>query len=140
MTSIRTIVLMVCMAGLTSLTFAQSAQTAPAGTPPRVAPADAKNHVGEMATVCGKVVDSKIFPKYGVAGRGRPVSFDLDQPEPNPIFYFVTFGAQPGGPEEAVAAYKDKQVCVTGKITMPKDTPFIMAADRSQIKPQAENK
>ncbi len=140
MTSLRMLIGMVCMAGLTSLTVAQNAQSAPAAAPPRIAPAEAKSHVGEMATVCGKVVGSKIFPKYGVAGRGRPVSFDLDQPEPNPIFYFVTFGAQPGGPEEAVAAYKDKQVCVTGKINMPKDTPFIMAADRSQIKPQAENK
>jgi len=78
--------------------------------------------------------------RYGIAGRGKPVTFDLDQPERNPVFYFVTFGAQPGGPEEALAAYKDKRVCVTGKIRTQAGVPFIMADDRSLIKLQAENK
>lgn len=114
------------------------AQTAP---PAKVSPADAKSHVGETATVCGKVVDTKV-PKYGIAGHGKPVTFDLDQPEPNPIFYFVAFGTPPAGPEEVIAAYKDKRVCVTGKIgQMPSGgAPFIMAADRSQIKPDDSKK
>jgi hypothetical protein len=109
--------------------------------PPKVAPADTKNHIGEMATVCGKVVDTKV-PKYGIAGHGKPVSFDIDQAEPNPIFYFVAFGTPPAGPEEVVAAYKDKRVCVTGKIgQLPAGgPPFIMAADRSQIKPDDSKK
>src|SRR5271156_137564 len=98
---------------MTILSALAFAQTAPAA---RLAPADAKAHVGETATVCGKVVDTKIF-KYGIGGRGKPVNFDLDQPEPNPVFYFVAFGKQPDGPDEAVAAYKGKQVCVTGKIS-----------------------
>lgn len=110
-------------------------------TPPRVSAADAKNHIGVTATVCGKVVGSNV-PKYGIAGRGKPVSFYLDQPESNPVFYFITFGAQPGGPEEAIAAYQGKRVCVTGKIDIVPSggLPFVMAADRSQIQTEAAGK
>jgi hypothetical protein len=130
--TIRNLIVMICMTGLSLFASAQSA-------PPRVAPADAKNHIGETVIICGKVVDTKIS-KYGIAGRGKPVVFDLDQPEPNPVFYFVAFGAQPGGPEEAVNAYKDKSICVTGKITATNGTPYIMAADRTQVKPQTQTK
>jgi len=118
---------------MVGLAFAQNVH------PPRVTPADAKNHVGEVATVCGKVVDSQVS-KYGIGGHGKPVTFDLDQPEPNPVFYFVTFGTQPDGPAEALAAYQGKHVCVTGKITTTETGPYIMAADRSQIKPDATEK
>jgi hypothetical protein len=146
MTSIRLLIVMICVTGLAAIAFGQSTPSTPSApstasaTPPRVTPADAKNHIGETVTVCGKVVDSRKVPKYGIAGHGKPVSFDLDQPETNAVFYFVAFGAQPGGPEEVIAAYKDKGVCVTGKIAGSAGTPFILAADRSQIKVQAENK
>ena len=131
MTNMNALIVMMCMTGLSPLAFAQSA------TPPRIAASEAKKHAGETVTVCGKVVDTKI-PKYGLAGRGKPVTFDLDQPEPKPVFFFVAFGSQAGGPKEAVAAYEGKRVCVTGKIetTAEPPVPFIMAADRSQIKPQ----
>ena len=127
----KTLIVMIFMTGLLPLAFAQSAAA------PHVNPTDAKNHVGETVVVCGKVVDTKV-PKYGLAGHGKPVSFDLDQPEPNPVFYFVTFGTT--GPEEAIAAYKGKSVCVTGKITVQAGVPYIMAADRAQIKVPAESK
>src|SRR5271154_6186450 len=120
--------------GLLPLALAQNAPP-----PPRIAPADAKNHDGETVIVCGKVVDNKI-PKYGLAGLGKPVSFDLDQPEPNPVFYFVAFGTQEGGPKEVVAAYQGKRVCVTGKINMrPPEAPFILVADRTLIKTQPDD-
>jgi hypothetical protein len=135
MTNMKTLIVMMCLTGLSPLAFAQSA------TPPRIAASEAKKHAGETVTVCGKVVDTKI-PKYGLAGRGKPVTFDLDQPEPKPVFFFVAFGSHEGGPKEAVAAYQGKRVCVTGKIetTAEPAVPFIMAADRSQINPQAEGK
>jgi|SRR5580693_6471887 hypothetical protein len=134
MTTIKTLIVTMCMAGLSPIASAQSA------TPPRITSADAKSHTGETVTVCGKVVDSKIS-KYALAGRGKPVNLDLDQPEPHPVFFFVTFGSQGGAnPEEAQAAYQGKNVCVTGKITVVGATPYIMAADRTQIKVQAEGK
>ncbi len=118
---------------MTGLAFAQSTP------PPKVTPADAKNHIGEVTTVCGKVVDNKTS-KYGIGGHGKPVTFDLDQPDPNPVFYFVTFGAQSDGPAEAIAAYQGKHVCVTGKIATASSGPYIMAADRTQIKVDAAEK
>lgn len=144
MTTIRTCIMMMCMAALVGFCFAEDT------APKRISPADAKNHIGENVTVCGKVVDAKNFGKYGIAGHGKPVSLYLDQPEQNPVFYFVTFGTET---EEVVSAYQGKNVCVTGKITekpsragTPADSsssgkfperpsqPFIMAADRDQIK------
>ncbi len=57
------------------------------------------------------------------------------------MFFFVTFGSHSGAnPEEAQAAYQGKSVCVTGKITVAAAVPYIMAADRSQIKIHAEDK
>ena len=137
----RMLIALACLAAFSAFAVAQNAPVAPVGpsasaAAPRVAPADAKNHIGDTATVCGKVVDTKV-PKYGIAGHGKPVSFYIDQAEPNPIFTFVAFGTPPAGPEEVIAAYKDKRVCVTGKIThLPAGgAPFIMASDRAQIKP-----
>ncbi len=123
------------MAGM-SLAFAGDT------TPAKVAPADAKNHIGEFAIVCGKVVDSKVF-KNGLSGYGTPIQFDLDQPEPDPVFYFIGFGpevaaVQPVETQRSVDAYNGKQVCVTGKIAAAPGggTPFILAAKSSQIKRQ----
>jgi len=125
---IKTAMVIMCMTGLSALAFAHGAP------PPRIAPADAKKHVGETVTVCGKVVDTKV-PKYGLAGHGKPVWFDLDQPEPNPVFFFFTFGTKDGGPQEAIDAYKGKNVCVTGMITQPAaGAPCIFVPDRSTIK------
>jgi hypothetical protein len=116
----------------------QTAATAPAAsaaTAPQVSPAEAKNHVGQMVTVCGKVVDNKVN-KYGIAGHGKPVLFYIDQPEASAVFYFVTFGSKDGGPEEVVSAYNGKSVCVSGKVALAGGQPYIMAADRSTIKPK----
>jgi hypothetical protein len=127
--------LVVAMFLLGALPLAMAADAAP----PRVAPADAKNHVGEAVTVCGKVVNAQIA-KYGLKGHGKPVTFDLDQAEPNRVFYFLAFGTEAGGPEEAIAAYQGKQVCVTGKITMPQPPPYMLIVDRAQIKIQPNAK
>ncbi len=134
MKTMNTLIPAILLSASATLAFAQSAPTAPS-----LAAAEAKNHVGEATTVCGKVVDTQTL-KYGIAGRGKPVTFDLDQPEPSPVFYFLTFGSHEGGPEEAIAAYQGKRVCVNGKILVRGTTPFIMAADRAQIKVQEEAK
>jgi hypothetical protein len=130
-TSMKKIIIAMCVS-LLPLAVAQES------APLRIAAGDAKNHVGQTATVCGKVVDTKVS-KYGIAGHGKPVSFDLEQPEPNPVFFFVAFGAAPDGPSEAISAYNEKRVCVEGKIMVAPagGPPFIMASDRSQIKAES---
>lgn len=133
MKTIRPVALAMLIAVWMPLVAAENAQSL------RVSPKDAKDHIGDSATVCGKVMSTSVT-KYGIAGHGKPVSFFLDQPESTAVFYFVTFGVKPAGPEEAKAAYEDKRVCVTGKIAMVSTIPFIMAADRSQIKVVAGDK
>jgi hypothetical protein len=131
MTNGKAIIVTMSLLLLSALAVGQSSAS------PRITPADAKKHVGETATVCGKVVDNQVS-KYGIGGHGKPVTFDLDEPQPNPVFYFVTFGNQPDGPSEAVAAYQGKHVCVTGKIATAASGPYMMAADRNQIKVDAD--
>jgi hypothetical protein len=130
MTNVR-VLLVSCTMVLAA--FAQDSSTS------RIAPIEAKNHIGQPVTVCGKVVQTKIS-KYGLAGHGKPVTFYLDQPEPDSVFYFVAFGSKDDGPQEAVSAYDGKRVCVTGQVDQVSGKVFIMASDRSQIKPDTPAK
>lgn len=131
----KTLMLALCIAGLLPFAFAEDT------APKKVSPADAKSHIGEAATVCGKVVDTKVS-KYGIAGHGKPVSFYLDQPEAKAVFYFASFGQQATGIQELLDAYKDKNVCVTGKINVlpAGGPPFIMSIDRAGIRVQPDAK
>jgi hypothetical protein len=128
-------ILMIFVCAMSCLPFAsaQNDQSAPAVAPQQVVPADAKNHIGETVTVCGKVVDTKIN-KYGIGGRGKPVLFYIDKPEATADFYFLAFGTKEGGPDEAVAAYNGKSICVTGKVAAASGQPYIAITDRSTIK------
>ena len=89
----------------------------------------AKDHVGENATVCGKVVDSH----YASRSRGEPTFLNLDKRYPDQIFTIVVWGSDRpkfGDPE---AKYGNKDVCVTGKITSYRGVPETTAHDPDQI-------
>lgn len=93
---------------------------------------EAKNHIGENATVCGKVVSTHFADR----SRGQPTFLNLDEPYPKAIFTIVIWGSDRpkfGDPE---AKYKDKNVCVTGKITSYRGEPEIAAYSPSQIEIQ----
>lgn len=134
----KILIAIVCAMGCLPFASAQNDQAAPATSapPPQVTPADAKNHIGETVTVCGKVVDTKIN-KYGIGGRGKPVLFYIDKPEATADFYFLAFGTKEGGPDEAIAAYNGKSVCVTGKVAAASGKPYMGFTDRSAIKPKS---
>ena len=94
--------------------------------------ADAKNHVGEKATVCGAVASTH----YATSTRGSPTFINLDKPYPNQIFTILIWGSDRqkfGDPEEA---YRGKHICVAGKISEYKGVPEIVAYEPSQIKIQ----
>ena len=98
----------------------------------RLTAAEAKDHVGENATVCGKVASTR----YAVTTRGKPTFLNLDKPYPNPIFTVLIWGESRekfGTPEEK---YRDKQVCVTGKITEYRGAPEIVTNDPLSIEVQ----
>jgi hypothetical protein len=107
--------------------------------PKKMAPAEAGKHIGETATVCGKVVSTRIS-KYEIPGRGRPTYLNLDEPEPKPVFLIVTWPADPKKSGQPDDPYQGMQVCVTGKIIKARGVPQIIAPEPSQIKLQSAEK
>jgi hypothetical protein len=98
----------------------------------RLTAAEAKKHVGEQATVCGKVASTR----YASTTRGKPTFLNLDKPYPNQIFTVLIWGENRekfGTPEEK---YRDKQICVTGKITEYRGAPEIVVSDLQGIEVQ----
>jgi hypothetical protein len=93
---------------------------------------EAKDHIGEKATVCGDVASAH----YAAATRGNPTFINLDKAYPGQVFTVLIWGSDRlkfGDPEEA---YRGKRICVTGKVTAYKGVPEIVAYTRSQIKVQ----
>jgi hypothetical protein len=105
------------------LAFSTAAQTN------KMTAAEAKDHVGEIRTVCGKVVSTH----YASGSKGQPTFLNLDEPYPKEVFTILIWGndrAKFGTPE---TKYKDAKVCVTGKITSHREKPEIIATEPSQI-------
>jgi DNA/RNA endonuclease YhcR with UshA esterase domain len=95
-----------------------------------ITPADVSKHIGQTKTVCGKVASTF----YSVRSKGQPTFINLDQAYPNQIFTIVIWGSDrvkfKNSPE---TFFKDKSVCVTGKIDTYKGRPEIIVRDPSQI-------
>ncbi len=95
----------------------------------KITAAEAKNNVGEKSTVCGKVVGTH----FASGSKGQPTFLNLDEPYPKEIFRILIWGSDRpkfGHPEET---YRDKDDCVSGRITSYKGVPEIVASDPSQI-------
>jgi len=94
--------------------------------------AEAKDHIGDRATVCGKVVSTH----YAKSSKGEPTFLNLDEPYPKEVFTTLIWGSDRekfGTPEDE---YKGLRVCVTGKITSYRGRPEIVATERGQIEIQ----
>jgi len=82
--------------------------------------------------VCGKVASTR----YAAATRGRPTFLNLDKAYPNQVFTVLIWGENRekfGSPEEM---YRDKQICVTGKIAEYKSAPEIVVSEPQNIEMQ----
>jgi hypothetical protein len=120
MLKVRAVVLLLSVGMLTHPALAQK----------RMSASEAKDHVGEMATVCGDVVSSH----YAPSTKGQPTFLNLDKPYPNPVFTVLIWGtsrAKFGTPE---SDYRRKHVCATGRITEYRGAPEIVADNPGQIK------
>ena len=96
----------------------------------KITAAEARDHFGETATVCGEVVSTR----YAVSTKGQPTFLNLDKPYSNQIFTVVIWGenrSKFGKPEDD---YKGKKICVSGKITAYAGLPEIVVTDPQQIK------
>lgn len=102
----------------------------PACAQKKLTAAEAKEHFGETATVCGEVVSAN----YAVSSKGHPTFLNLDKPYPTQIFTVVIWDenrSKFGKPEQD---YKGMQICVSGKITAYAGLPEMVVSDPRQIK------
>jgi DNA/RNA endonuclease YhcR with UshA esterase domain len=105
---------------------------APAFGQKKLSAAEAKDHVGETATVCGRVESTR----YIASSKGQPTFLNLDRAYPGQIFTVVIWGTNRskfGAPE---VEYKGKRICVTGKITEYRGVAEIVADNPNQIHPE----
>ena len=92
-----------------------------------ISAADAKKHVGEKATVCGKVADERTV----TTSKEEPTFINLDAPYPHQIFTIVVWG------EDKLAVGKlptpGSHVCILGLIEEYRGVPEIKVWTRSQF-------
>jgi DNA/RNA endonuclease YhcR with UshA esterase domain len=97
--------------------------------PESIAAKDAKNFVGKEKTVCGLVAATR----YLETSASRPTFLNFDKPNPNQTFTVVIFGDDRTKFGEPEVTYRNKTICVTGKIEDYRGSPQIVAKDPKQI-------
>lgn len=103
---------------------------APAADVPEVPIAEAAQHVGETARVCGLVASAAHMASVS----GQPTFLNVDRPYPDQIFTVVIWGrvrSRFETPPERL--YDGKSICVTGRIDTYRGKPQIVVEDPSQI-------
>jgi hypothetical protein len=98
----------------------------------RLCTAEAKEHVGERATVCRKLASTR----YASKSRGRPTFLNLDQPFPRKVFTVLIWGDDRSKFGEPESKYQDQKRCVTGKITSYQGEPKIAVSSPDQLEIQ----
>lgn len=94
---------------------------------------EAAGHVGERETVCGEVASTR----YASSARGTPTFLNLESPYPNQLFTVLSWGENRpkfDGPPEI--RFRDRRICVTGRITAYKGAPQIVVDHPIQIEIQ----
>ena len=91
--------------------------------------ADAKDHIGERATVCGQVASTH----FAERSKGEPTFINLDKPYPNQIFTILIWGSERAKFGDPERTYSGKHVCVTGRIASYRGVAEIIAYEPSQI-------
>jgi hypothetical protein len=95
----------------------------------KIAPSDAKQHIGEDAIVCGTVANINV----STAKRGMTTNLNLDVRYPKPSFTVVIIGDSRYKFGDVEEAYLGKRICASGKIAKYKSIPEIEAKTPSQI-------
>jgi len=94
-----------------------------------LSPAEAKNHIGERGTVCGKVASTH----YADRTKGSPTFLSLDEPYPHQIFTILIWGSDRSKFGEPESKYANQRICVTGLIKDYRGVPEMIADQPSQI-------
>jgi len=97
---------------------------------PSVSAAGAIDHLGDLTTVCGLVVNTK----FAHGSRGRPTFINLDKPYPDHVFTIVIWGTDRHKFRTAPETYLTrKRICVKGVISSYRGKAQIIVSDPSQI-------
>jgi hypothetical protein len=94
-----------------------------------VAPADAKKHVGEDATVCGTVASVH----FAAGSKGSPTFINLDKPYPNHVFTILIWGDDLPKFTSNPVTWQGKKACAAGTITSYQGVAEIVAKSQIQI-------
>jgi hypothetical protein len=94
-----------------------------------LSPEEAAQHIGENATVCGRVASAT----YADKSPGAPTLLDLGSPYPNQIFTAVIFGSNRTKFVTPEISMRDKEVCVKGKIFLYQGKPQILLSEPDQL-------
>lgn len=89
--------------------------------------ADAKSHVGEQATVCGKVVSEKT----GTSSRGEPTFINLDSAYPNQVFTILVWGTDRKNIGDLPRV--NSRLCASGMIQDYRGVPEIVVKSSGQL-------
>ena len=91
---------------------------------------DAAKHEGDSVTICSKIFGARYFE----SGKGAPTLLNVGAKYPQAPLTIVIFGENRANfknkPEEF---YPDKNICVTGRISMYHDKPQIVITSESNI-------
>ena len=93
-------------------------------------PADAIDHIGEEATVCGEVTGAK----FSSHRKRKPTFIDFGPPHPNQFFTALIWGEHRDKFNYVPESLLGKTICVSGTITEHKGKAEIKVSDPSQIR------
>jgi len=100
-------------------------------TADKITSAQAKDHIGKQATVCGLVASAN----FASRSKRQPTLLNLDKPYPDHIFTAVIWiedRPKFGKPE----TLKGRRVCVSGMIESYQGKPQIVLRDTDQLRPE----
>jgi len=89
----------------------------------------AKHHIGQQATVCGRVASGRYTPRTP----GSPTFLDLDGAYPNQSFTVIIWGNNRPKFKTPETTYREKSICVSGRIGTYRGEPEIIASDPGQL-------
>jgi micrococcal nuclease len=93
-------------------------------------PADAIEHIGEEATVCGEVTGAK----FSSHRKRKPTFIDFGPPHPNHVFTALIWGEYRDKFDYVPESLLGRKICVSGTITDHEGRPEIKVSEPSQIR------
>lgn len=92
--------------------------------------ADAAKHKGDSVTICTKIFGARYFEN----GKGAPTLLNAGASYPDSPLTVVVFGeSRSAFTHKPETFYTDKNICVTGRITIFKGKPQIVVSKESEI-------